>query len=245
MVLTEKDKKLLYALCIVLILAVFGLFVIKPQIEKRGKLTEQLEELEVKEGAMQIAIAGAPASDQIIKESKKEFDEITKDFYPLMISNQIEPVITEMVLKHGLTSVQLEVSSKPEIKDIEAYFASEAAQQVALDAMMKEAEGKEDTGTAEQDIATQDVENEPAQTGGETQAAIAQDIVYTSQIAVTVSGSRESMEALIDEISNDRPAIRVTGFTMDTQTGINAENQVQSVSSMTIKMELYMCNKEN
>lgn len=223
MKLTEKDKKLLYLLCIIVIIAAFAFLLIKPQFERRGKLSDRLTEAENEKSSMEILIASAPASDKIIEESTEEYTKVVQDFYPIMNSNQIEQTITKMVLSHQLTSVSLNVSSQPELAEVTPYFASmKAMESETTDEQTDESGGE----------SSQETESENKST-----------MIYASQISVSVSGNEENMKTLIDTICRDYPAIRITGFQMNSKTGIGADNQVKNVSTMNLTMELYMCAK--
>lgn len=219
MKLTEKDKKLLYVLCVLVIAAVFGFFVIKPQFEKREELSDMLAEAESRKGSMEVMVATTPASETIIEQSTEAYNELVKDFYPLMNSNQMEAVITEMVLGSNLTAMELDVSSQPEQAGIEAYFASMKAQQAILDGETEETDG---SGSSSDTVS---------------------NTVYMYKVSVTASGAEADMKGLVDKICADCPAIRITGYKLDTRTGISASNEVRSVTSLVLDMEVYMAVK--
>lgn len=223
MKLTEKDKKLLYLLCILIIAAGFIFFLIKPQFERREKLSDRLTEAENQKSSMEILIASAPAGEKIIEESTEEYTKVVRDFYPLMNSDQIEQTITKMVLSHQLTSVSLSVSSQPELAETVPYFASMKAMETGA------ADGQSDESGEENN----------QQEGAENKSTM----IYASQISVTVNGDKENMKALIDTVCKDFPAIRITGFQMNSKTGISADNQIKDVLTMNLTMELYMCTK--
>lgn len=230
MKLTEKDKKLLYVLCVLVIAAVFGFFVIKPQLEKREELSDMLAEAESRKSSMDVMVATAPASETIIEQSTEAYNELVEDFYPLMNSNQMEAVITEMVLSSNLTAMELDVSSQPEQADVAAYFASTKAQQAILDGETGQTDGSGSSG----DTAS----------GAESQnTTTAFNTVYRFKVSATASGAEADMKGLVDKICADCPAIRITGFKLDTRTGISAGNEVRSVTSLVLDMEVYMAVK--
>lgn len=231
MKLTEKDKKLLYLLCILIIVAIFGFFIIKPQIDKRSKLEDTLSEAEGKKSSMEVMIATAPSSETIIEESTESYNKLVEDFYPLMNSNQMESVITEMVLNSHLTSLELDVSSRPEQADMEAYFASVKGQQAKLTEEAEKADSQDQSGNASSE-------------SGDGGTAVTASAVYTFKVSVTAAGAEADMKGLIDKICADCPAIRITGYQLNTKTGISASNEVESVTSLILDMEVYMAQKQ-
>lgn len=226
MKLTEKDKKLLYLLCILVIAAIFGFFIIKPQVEKRSDLEDMLSETENKKSSMEVMIATAPSSEAIIEESTESYDKLTADFYPLMNSNQMESVITEMVLGSNLTSLELDVSSQPEQADMKAYFASVKGQKALI---------------SEQTDAQNESDGAASKTQEEEQGTASN--VYSFKVSVTATGTESDMKGLIDKICADCPAIRITGYRLNTKTGISASNEVKNVTSLMLDMEVYMAAK--
>lgn len=230
MKLTEKDKKLLYLLCILIIVAIFGFFIIKPQIDKKSKLEDTLSEAEGKKSSMEVMIATAPSSETIIEESTESYNKLVEDFYPLMNSNQMESVITEMVLDSHLTSLELDVSSRPESSEMEAYFASVKGQQAQP--------------TEEEKADSQEQSDNPSSESGEGGSTVTASAVYTFKVSVTATGAEADMKGLIDKICADCPAIRITGYELNTKTGISASNEVKSVTSLKLDMEVYMAPKQ-
>lgn len=204
-------------------------FLIKPQIEKREKLADRLSEAENKKSSMEIMIATIPSSEQMIKKSAETYDKLAENFYPLMNSNQMESVITEMVLGSNLTSMELDVSSQPEQAEMEAYFASVKAQLAAA------GNGKQQDGQSETEDSVSDTEQEK-----QTTTATA---VYAFKVSVTATGAEADMKGLVDKICADCPAIRITGYRLNTKTGIGADNGVKSVTSMVLDMQVYMAEK--
>lgn len=98
MEITSRDKKILSVLSVVLILVVFGNFVIRPLLAQRSELAEEFKEKQQTKETMETAIASIPQKEARLKASRADFEKETKDIYPMMESHKVERMITKLIL---------------------------------------------------------------------------------------------------------------------------------------------------
>ncbi|MEF9945398.1 MAG: hypothetical protein RR869_00295 [Lachnospiraceae bacterium] len=230
MVLTKRDKTLLQFLAIAVILVAFGSLLIFPQWNKMGKLSDRVAEKKLEQKEVQMSIQQIPLLQQQIKDNQTTYETAVKDFYPMMESHEIERMITKMILDQGLSSYDLEVSSRPARSTMLPYFAS--AQAVAMGLSEEQITQAQQSQTdVQQDTTTEDAKD-------------GQKILYSSRVHVTVVGNRDNMKKLIDTLYDSHPSIRITGYSVDSETVMNRETQTTAdLSTLNLGLELYMCAK--
>lgn len=219
MKLTKRDKILLQVLIIVLIVVVFGSFIILPQWNKLGVVKDELLEKEQTQQEIELAITGIPAQEKRIEANQEEYDQVMEKFYPIMESHETERMITQVILGQGLETRDFEITTKPELSSLLPYFASAQALEMGITE-----ENQADSGSAE----------EPTQ-----------NIVYSYQTEITIIGQRENMKNLIDLIYQDYPSIRIVHYEISSEKALNMATQTSiDISQMTLGLEIYMCTKE-
>lgn len=230
MVLTKRDKTLLQFLAIAVILVAFGSLLIFPQWNKMGKLSDRVAEKKLEQKEVQISIQQIPKLQQQIKENQTTYETAVKDFYPMMESHEIERMITKTILDQGLSSYDLEVSSRPTLSTMLPYFAS--AQAVVMGLSEEQITQAQQSQTdVQQNTTTEDAK------GG-------QKILYSSRVRVTVVGNQDNMKKWIDTLYYSYPSIRITGYSVDSETVMNRETQTTAdLSTLNLGLELYMCAK--
>lgn len=236
MVLTERDKKLLYFLAVVVMVAVFGVLLILPQWEKHTKLQDELQTAQINQADMEASIASLDSITKNNAIAKKDYETASKDFYEVMESHAAERMITQIVLSHNLTTSTFDISTTPQQAEMTAYIASQLGQSQgvtadqALEAMNggdeKTTDTKEEESTGEEETVEESVND-----------------MYVDYITLTASGSTDNMKALIDDLVNNYPSMLVTSYSMSTGTGLTTTNRVVDVSQVSIGLNLYMVDK--
>ena len=80
MEITSSDKKILSVLSVVLILVVFGNFVIRPLLAQRSELAEEFKEKQQTKETMEMAIASIPQKEARLKASRADFQKRNKGY---------------------------------------------------------------------------------------------------------------------------------------------------------------------
>lgn len=219
MEITNRDKKLLSVLSVILILVLFGNFVIRPLLTQRSDLASEFKEKQQTKETMEKAIAAIPQKEARLKASRIDFEKETKNIYPIMESHKVERMITKLILKCGLSSRDFEISARPSVSVLTPYAASVLAKSM---------------GTAESDNNSSD---------DSSKNAITQNVLYSYPVSVNVLGTKANAKKLIDKIYTDYPSIRIVSYSLNSETALTASNKVVDASTLSLVLEVYMCRK--
>ncbi len=226
--LTKRDKTLLQILSVILAAVLFMSLLILPQWNKYTDGKVKLTDVQQKQQDMELVIASENAVQERIKKGKEEFTVVTADFYPMMESHAIERMITRLALDNGLTARDFDISSRPSASTLEPYFASMAAFEMGL----TEEAGKDSDNT------------EASGTDGAENGSVDQDVIYSSMVKATVLGHLDNIKAMIDSLYNNFPAIRITSYSINSESAMNADTGAQTdLSTLSLELEVYMCQK--
>lgn len=125
--LTKRDKTLLYALAIVLIVFGFLQLGIFPQLNRGTDLTAEIGELETRQLPMQAAVMGLPSMRSTVAENEARLDEALADFYPYMENHEIGRLVTALLSdEYELLISDLSMRDVPVGAAVPVYFAAQA-----------------------------------------------------------------------------------------------------------------------
>ena len=129
--LKPGDIVLLKGLGCVLIVVLFMQLLIFPGLNKHEDLSASLEAKTAQKQEMEDAIANMPAVEETIAKQEETLKAAQDQYYGLMENQEIDELVTGVVLNHSLFPVSLSIA---ETRDAvpDAYFLSERA--VAADA---------------------------------------------------------------------------------------------------------------
>lgn len=219
MEITSRDKKILSVLSVVLILVVFGNFVIRPLLAQRSELAEEFKEKQQTKETMEMAIASIPQKEARLKASRADFEKETKDIYPMMESHKVERMITKLILNCGLSSRDFEISARPSVSVLTPYIESSLAKSLGVKSS--------GDSTAEDSSKT----------------AISQNVLYSYPVSVNILDTKANAKKLIDKIYADYPCIRIVSYGMSSETALTTSNKVIDASTLSLVLEVYMCRK--
>ena len=129
---TERDKKLLLFMAVFVIVVVFGFFIIRPLAETDAALKDELvmqEDMQLRTQQKLMLLSSVEAN---VEKTEEELDAAAKEFYPVMKSQEIDKLLTEIVLKWGLDPKQLTIQMPESEMILEPFYASQAALEEAL-----------------------------------------------------------------------------------------------------------------
>lgn len=249
--LTNKDKKLLSILACVLIVVGLGWYLIRPLYERSSELDLQIEEAQLTQQEMQLKMQMYPVSQRNYEELKAQAAEATKDYYDLLTTQEVDKEITNIIIGQNLECVNLNISRMAPTESV-PYPRSVKANAEEIGAMFPDYAAETEAAADTSDLSPE--EQAEAYASSSTaptavQDAGVQDQIYSYQVHVTVEGREAAYQKLLDLLSNDYPAIRVTGVSY--QQGAakmivrpdGSTTEGQSVEQMNLDLELYMCNK--
>ena len=110
MEITERDKKLLLFMAFFVIVLGFGFFVIRPLSQADAELKIELENQQELMMETQQKLVMLPAMESSLVKTQEELEEAAKDFYPVMKSQEIDRLLTGIVVSKGLESRQMTIT---------------------------------------------------------------------------------------------------------------------------------------
>lgn len=112
--LSKREKCLIYILIIVLILAGGVMLLVKPAMEKHDKINEQLIVKQQEQTETQWAISQIPVTESNITDCKKNIKKIKSEFNEILLNEDLDSLITNMVVASGLKPVSLMIGAEGE-----------------------------------------------------------------------------------------------------------------------------------
>ena len=184
--LTERDKKLLVLLAYFLIIVGIGWFVLKPLGDRISALDGEIEEAKFTQMELDQKLTLLDSTKQQLAEYDTKLAEEEKNFYPPMTSEEVDRMLTTIILSHSLAARDMIITEN-------------AGVDTAADS---------DTAGMTQ-MTPYSVSQRYAENGG--QADTLSGLTIT-EVQILASGSRENLQSLLDSLFNDYPGIRVTAF---------------------------------
>lgn len=181
---TERDKKLLVLLAMFIIAVAAVVLFIMPSLETASQLKENIEIANMDKTKMENDIQLFASSQKTNEKLTEELTSVSKNFYGLLDSNEIDKMLTGMVLNSGLSVKNLVITPNDVPKTISPYYAS-------MQAVTDNAENQKDQAS--------DAKGEKA-------------YIYVYTIAMEVQGSQESIQRLVDLFSSSAPSLRITSY---------------------------------
>ena len=114
---TKREKVLLYLLGIIIILSVGVCLMLKPAAAKHDEVNETLIEKQQEQQEMVLAISTLEATKDKIKETKANINDIRPWFNAILVNEDIDSLITGLIVDCGLKPVSLSISSENQTED--------------------------------------------------------------------------------------------------------------------------------
>ncbi|MCR5702070.1 MAG: type II secretion system protein M [Lachnospiraceae bacterium] len=227
--ITARDKKLLYGLGIIVIIALFYIIGIRPINRKIKTLNTNIEDAQVIHDSIKMKIYHLDMIKEFETTAKKKVDELSSRYYETMVPADVDKMITSKALGRGLKVVNLSIRRGDSPAILSAYVNSQVWQehQKVLEQSVSDATIDNTTTTESQTTTSATTENATATTEAllniETLASINDDTgmykledtsssgVYATSLVLDVYGDKDKAQLLLDELINDK-SINVTAY---------------------------------
>ena len=245
--LKKGDIVLLKILACVLIIFFSFRFLILPGIEKHQTLELEREELEAQQLDMQQTIDSAPFIKEKIVKQKAQLKETSEGYYDLMENQEMDELITGLILKHDLFPVYLNIAEPVPGIPLSYYLASVEASNTRTLSAYEELEGETETeAETTEDGESVETEAETTEDGEsvETEAA-APFLQYTNttSVTVTVQGDEEDIQELLDDIAKNYPGIQARSFEMSSSTYVDEKLRDVEQMNCNCVFAVYTCGE--
>lgn len=249
--MTERDKKLLFALVIIVIVFVIGYLGIYPLVKSVREINKEIEKQEALQSENEIKLTNLTVIQVDNEKMEEDIIEKRKDFYPVMAASDIDKLLTGKALSYNLYSYDLDIDVNDTVVSLVPYQysdrgedddtdASEDDQEDAVDAVDyldntyssgSNSSGSTDTGDASSD------------SDGTTTDMSAVGI-YVAYVNMRLGGNRADLEKFLDDMVASGEKVRVVSYswTEGRQLDYNNDGTYNLVTEkvLDISLELYM-----
>lgn len=262
--MSEKDQKLVLFVIIFSILALGLYYGVRPALSSLASIKSEIEDEEEEKSINKLKVAQLPLLEMSGEEIEEKIRKRKSEFFDLMVSDQVDQLLTGMALSHKLYSYDMEILMPDGAKQLSAYqysalYAQEQyeAAQAALES--KKEEEKENKGTTLEDVDKAEADLYSDDSNDTT--TVVNTNVYAVEVTMTVGGDDKSMQAFLNELINSDKRIFIKSYSWGevrsldkgsnevvdngdgTTTTIVKESQVVVTRTLTVDIELYMCDQ--
>ena len=236
--MTERDKKLLFALVIIVIVFVIGYLGIYPLVKSVREINKEIEEQEALQSENEIKLTNLTIIQVDNEKMEEDIIEKRKDFYPVMAASDIDKLLTGKALSYNLYSYDLDI-------DVNDTDASEDDQEDAVDAVdyldNTYSSGSNSSGSSSG--GSTDTGDASSDSDGTTTDMSAVGI-YVAYVNMRLGGNRADLEKFLDDMVASGEKVRVVSYswTEGRQLDYNNDGTYNLVTEkvLDISLELYM-----
>lgn len=112
--LTQRDKKLLVVLAVVVLVVGLGAGILFPLMEKGQELKEEVGNAQIEQLERSQKVESLPALQKKEEKALEQIGAVQEDFYPVMKSMEIDKMLTELALSKGLLVKDMDIKMPSE-----------------------------------------------------------------------------------------------------------------------------------
>jgi len=126
--LTERDKRLIYLLVLVIIVFAFLELMIFPQLNRGADLDSTINSLQEEKMTMQVGVLSADSAKQNYNNSLAAYSAVVNTFYPYMQNYEIDRMFTSLMVDgYSMKVVSLKMSDTPAGKAVSSYLQASSS----------------------------------------------------------------------------------------------------------------------
>lgn len=264
--ITERDKKLLYMLGMIVIAALFFIIGIRPTNRKIREIDEDIEDAQVIHDTIKMKMFQLGTIQAFKNNAEEMAVNLSSRYYDMMVPAEADKLITNKALSYGLkvNNLSIKYDTEPVIQlayvNSEAYALQKKAMEEALlvqnaeDSTEASDEDSTDEKTKVKSSGSEMVDIEVlASINNSTGVYSVEDTsaadVYVTSMVLDVYGSRDKAQALLDDIIKNQ-SLRVTSFEWASMTSLPyqyVDGQLVSIAQedgdrLIINFDMYMYN---
>ena len=237
--MTERDKRLIVILSIIVIVVGFGWWGIRPAIKSNTKMSKELDTQLVTQQVNETKISKLFMYETEAEAYEEDIAKEKEHFFPIMSSSEIDRLFTNMVLERGLAAYDLSIRIGSDPVPVEPYQYSALARIVADEKERLKNEG-DSSGDSDED---------PFEY---TSSVAHNSEVYGVDISMRLAGEMADLKGLINDISKSDQLLLVRNVVWTEQISMvndyDSETDeyipvMQSTTVLNLNLTLYMCDQ--
>ena len=228
--MTERDKRLIVALSIFVIVVAIAYWGIRPALKDIKAINKDIEEQQEIEKINEKKLSMLSLYQAMQEEYLAEVDTKTEQFYPMMNSDEIDKLFTLEVLKRGFSSYDLAIAIDNMPVDMEPYMYSQLAAAIetgeSTDAYETVSEESLLPGDDKKEGKSED-KNEDKDSGESEDASelLPEDVntdIYSATVTMRLGGDKKALENYIDDLYKTDKKLLVNSYAWSEDVTIDA-----------------------
>ena len=254
--MTERDKKLIVMLSVLVLIVGFGWWGIRPALKSNKAMKAELEDQESLREINEMKLMNLPMYEVEAESYEELIAEERVNFFPIMASNEIDRYFTDMILSMGLSSYDLSIRVGTEPAPVEPYQYSKLADQVALESVELA------LGSG---LSTDEESDDSSSSGDElvdpfdyVSSSAFNSEIYGVDVTLRLAGDMNKLKALIDELSTSEKKLLIRNCVWSEEVSMvsdyanfdDSEDEddvpaakMQSTTILNINLTMYMCDQ--
>lgn len=249
--MTERDKKLLFALVIIVIVFVIGYLGIYSLVKSVREINKEIEEQEALQSENEIKLTNLTIIQVDNEKMEEDIIEKRKDFYPVMAASDIDKLLTGKALSYNLYSYDLDIDVNDTVVSLVPYQYSDRGEDDDTDASEDDREDAVDAvdyldntySSGSSSGGSTDTGDALSDSDGTTTDMSAVGI-YVAYVNMRLGGNRAYLEKFLDDMVASGEKVRVVSYswTEGRQLDYNNDGTYNLVTEkvLDISLELYM-----
>ena len=254
--MTERDKKLLFALVIIVIVFVIGYLGIYPLVKSVREINREIEEQEALQSENEIKLTNLTVIQVDNEKMEEDIIEKRKDFYPVMAASDIDKLLTGKALSYNLYSYDLDIDVNDTVVSLAPYQYSDRGEDDDADASEDDQEDAVDAADYLDNTYSSGSKSSGSSSGGSTDTGDASSAsdgtttdmsavgIYVAYVNMRLGGNRADLEKFLDDMVAGGEKVRVVSYswTEGRQLDYNNDGTYNLVTEkvLDISLELYM-----
>lgn len=254
--MTERDKKLLFALVIIVIVFVIGYLGIYPLVKSVREINKEIEEQEALQSENEIKLTNLTVIQVDNEKMEEDIIEKRKDFYPVMAASDIDKLLTGKALSYNLYSYDLDIDVNDTVVSLAPYQYSDRGEDDDADASEDDQEDAVDAADYLDNTYSSGSKSSGSSSGGSTDTGDASSAsdgtttdmsavgIYVAYVNMRLGGNRADLEKFLDDMVAGVEKVRVVSYswTEGRQLDYNNDGTYNLVTEkvLDISLELYM-----
>lgn len=254
--MTERDKKLLFALVIIVIVFVIGYLGIYQLVKSVREINKEIEEQEALQSENEIKLTNLTVIQVDNEKMEEDIIEKRKDFYPVMAASDIDKLLTGKALSYNLYSYDLDIDVNDTVVSLAPYQYSDRGEDDDADASEDDQEDAVDAADYLDNTYSSGSKSSGSSSGGSTDTGDASSAsdgtttdmsavgIYVAYVNMRLGGNRADLEKFLDDMVAGGEKVRVVSYswTEGRQLDYNNDGTYNLVTEkvLDISLELYM-----
>ncbi len=218
--MTQRDKRLLVFLAVLVLVVCIGCWGIRPQLTAAADFRERLEEEQEKKRQNEMKLSQLTDITIYNEELRGLIQEEQEGYFSMMSSDEVDRYITELVLEYDLFIYELsiQIGEGPELESYVYSQKSLTGESQVLDRLhaleLSDIPGTDQERTAD---ATEEGSG-----------------IYSAAVSLRLFGHQEDIDRFLDGLAEEERQLRLCSFRADEQ---------DEGMLLELSLEIYMCEK--